>query len=220
MVRHIQIWAVWRGCRWSQTYIHTSIHTFFICIYIYRSLYIYIHKHIHIDICIYIYIYRSSPYTQTCTYIYIYLCTYIYIYKYIHIHIQIYIYIYIYIYIDRYRDIVACDILVVRVMWLWVYTHEFYCVYPFIQIQVVVVLNDLITLCFSPAQQIGQENVSCSSFRGASGIGWDLETEVTGVFFLGQWKPWLATVDCRMYLMVLESWCVLNALMEATCGYQ
>ena len=187
MVRHIQIWAVWRGCRWSQTYIHTSIHTFFICIYIYRSLYIYIHKHIHIDICIYIYIYRSSPYTQTCTYIYIYLCTYIYIY------IYIYKYIYIHIYIDRYRDIVACDILVVRVMWLWVYTHEFYCVYPFIQIQVVVVLNDLITLCFSPAQQIGQENVSCSSFRGASGIGWDLETEVTGVFFLGQWKPWLAT---------------------------
>ena len=64
-----------------------------------------------------------------------------------------------------------------------------------VDLQVVVVLNDLITLALylswaslegtrnSPAQQLGQENVSCSSFRGASGIVWDLETEVTGVGF-------------------------------------
>ena len=133
------------------------------------------HIHIHIQ--------SITIYTDMYIYIYIYLC------------IHIYIYIDIYIYIYRYIDIVACDILVVRVMWLWVYTHEFYCVYPFIQIQVVVVLNDLITLALylswaslegtrnSPAQQLGQENVSCSSFRGARGIVWDLETEVTGVGF-------------------------------------
>ena len=152
----------------------------------------------HIISHIYMYVYNTHIHIYIYIYLYvdIVLDIYIYIYNihiYIYIHIHIYIYIYIYIY--RYIDIVACDILVVRVMWLWVYTHEFYCVYPFIQIQVVVVLNDLITLALylswaslegtrnSPAQQLGQENVSCSSFRGASGIVWDLETEVTGVCF-------------------------------------
>ena len=198
MVRHIQIWAVWRGCRWSQTYIHTSIHTFFICIYIYRSLYIYIHKHIHIDICIYIYIYRSSPYTQTCTYIYIYLCTYIYIYiyiyKYIYIYTYTYDYIYIYTYIIQRHSCVwhfgcACDVIMSLYTWvllrLSIHTDTSGCCVEWL---------DYIVLLTCTANWPGECVLQLVSRREWNWLRpWDGSHRITGVFFLGQWKPWLAT---------------------------